>query len=147
MPEAREKGHFHIFMSHGIAGYHNFQSKELMWWHVGRQGLVSKSTFTEMRPHGEIEFNKYLATTFLDLTLIFNGLKLGKVFKSNTWLVILDPEVAIWDLLSSSFLPYCPAEYTYSEKYALAWAWHSAAVLVSLYAQFPGQVSWVKYWI
>ena len=30
MPEAREKGPFHIFIAHGTAGYHNFQSKELM---------------------------------------------------------------------------------------------------------------------
>ena len=28
------------------------------------------------------------------ITLIFNGLKIGKVFKSNTWLLILYPEVA-----------------------------------------------------
>ena len=28
------------------------------------------------------------------ITLIFNGLKIGKVFKSNTCLLILDPEVA-----------------------------------------------------
>ena len=31
------------------------------------------------------------------LDLIFNGLKMGKVFKSNTWLLILDPEVQLWN--------------------------------------------------
>ena len=28
------------------------------------------------------------------LTVIFNGLKIGKIFKSNTWLLILDSQVA-----------------------------------------------------
>ena len=30
-------------------------------------------------------------------TLIFNGLKMGKVFKCNTWLLILDPKVRLWN--------------------------------------------------
>ena len=69
---------------------------------------------------------------------------MGKVFKSNTWLLILDLEVAIWDLLSSTFLPCCPAEYMYSEKYAWALNWHCAVILLSLRAQLSGQVSRVK---
>ena len=56
---------------------------------------------------------------YKSVTLIFSGLTMGKVFKFNTWLLILDPEVAIWDLLSSSYCPYCPAEYMYSEKICL----------------------------
>ena len=27
------------------------------------------------------------------ITFIFSGLKIGNIFKSNTWLLILDPEV------------------------------------------------------
>ena len=37
-------------------------------------------------------------TSELDgITLIFNGLKMGKVFKSNTRLLILDREVRLWN--------------------------------------------------
>ena len=35
--------------------------------------------------------------TELAFILIFNGLKMGKVFKTNTCLLILDPEVRLWN--------------------------------------------------
>ena len=41
--------------------------------------------------------NMFWSMTDIFLTLIFNGLKMGKVFKSNTWLLILDPEVQLWN--------------------------------------------------
>ena len=54
---------------------------------------------------------------FLTFTLILSGLKMDKVFKPNTWLLMLDPEVAprwihaFWKICLGLGLAFCQVKY------------------------------------
>ena len=78
-----------------------------------------------------VKFYAIQARLFLPFTLDFNGLKTGKFSRSNTWLLILDPEVVklFRHILISLYYDYISLLFNFLRNFRVKYQ------------------AWVKYWI